>query len=93
MPYGAVCVMRGMRYEGFDVYMRTPESTPKSLSSDCRNFAIFIQTILANFYPNFLPGLPKTQFLSKFSIRHQATVPLFFFAPPAQLGHGHGTSQ
>jgi len=33
------------------------------------NFAIFIQTVFANFYPKFGPRLRLTQFLSEFQIR------------------------
>ena len=38
---------------------RTPESTPKM--PDPKNAQIFIQTVLANFYPKFGPCLRQTQ--------------------------------
>jgi hypothetical protein len=59
---------------------RTPESTPRCLIQNRSNFAIFIQTILANFYPK-LARIRQTQFLSKFRIRPSKTsnFPFFFF--------------
>jgi hypothetical protein len=49
---------------------RTPESTPRCLSQKRSNFAIFIQTVLANFYPKLAPCIRQTQILSKLQIRH-----------------------
>ena len=58
---------------------RTPESTPRCLIQNLSNFAIFIQTILANFYPKLAPRIRQTQFLSKFRIRPSKTSNFAFF--------------
>ena len=65
---------------------RAPESTPRCLIQKRSNFAIFIRTILANFYPNLAPCLRQTQYLSEFRIRPSNFVFFSIFWPFPHCG-------
>jgi hypothetical protein len=68
---------------------RTPGKYTKSdQDALSKTRAIFIQTVLANFYPKLAPCIRQTQFLSKFRMR--PSKPVFFFFPTVRLLYVYG---